>query len=880
MYKRGIFALFLLVILMSFVSADINTGLVGYWNFDGDTQDNSGNNNHGTNNGAVFTTGQIGNALEFDGVGDYVTIGTGSKYSDLCINGCTFASWIKPMYESAQASIIGRDDLTDSNYFFRFYYSQDRLFLNIDDDGVDGNFCRSFGNGILFNSWQHVVGVYNGTHSLVYINGNEIDNTACSWSNINQIAWQDNEDTFIGAKDDSSLKQFFNGTIDEVRIYNRAFSKSDIDELYAFTGGMCTPDCGVNKCGLDPVCGTLNCGSCNATSSCSSGVCVSAPTGGCDADSDGYNSDNITCSGNDCNDNNANINPGTTEICSNGIDEDCSGSDLACVVPTGDVYYVSPTGTASWSNCKSSTPLSGASACTLSTANTNAQAGDTVYLRGGTYVDGSIQPSNSGTENDKIVFSSYNDEQIVFDGYDSRISFDGNSYIKVYGVDVKNSQWMLRILQGSNNIEISHCSFSNIIPSPNGIPRKSLIQGDSKYNWVHHSVFSKGGYASDTCDDLGGLLNIGTAANTNDETSYNLIENNIFYHGGHHLLLVAAHHNVVRNNFMHNEGWMDCSHCPGKPLLCGNRNIGGTSSQNYRNLYENNTLSHGGVPPDNQAGSGHEGAGSFTIIRKNKIYNNTGAGIMPYQKQTYAPVSNNRIYSNTIYFNSVPDLWHLRGGICLVRSYNNSIKNNILYANGEGAFCDYSYNKGLMQYQTLENNWEDTDGDPLFIDSNMGNPFDQTKPDLRLQKDSGAIDKGAWLTTITSSSGSGYIFTVEDADYFMDGWGIIEGDLIQLEGSTKRVQITSVDYTTEEITVDESITWTQRQGVSLSYEGSAPDIGAYEYCAPGECTTQETPQPTCTSTSEIITMINDWLNQSGTTLKDILNSIRNWCSLG
>ncbi|HDK41780.1 MAG TPA: hypothetical protein ENG87_00250, partial [Candidatus Pacearchaeota archaeon] len=391
MYKRGIFALFLLVILMSFVSADINTGLVGYWNFDGDTQDNSGNNNHGTNNGAVFTTGQIGNALEFDGVGDYVTIGTGSKYSDLCINGCTFASWIKPMYESAQASIIGRDDLTDSNYFFRFYYSQDRLFLNIDDDGVDGNFCRSFGNGILFNSWQHVVGVYNGTHSLVYINGNEIDNTACSWSNINQIAWQDNEDTFIGAKDDSSLKQFFNGTIDEVRIYNRAFSKSDIDELYAFTGGMCTPDCGVNKCGLDPVCGTLNCGSCNATSSCSSGVCVSAPTGGCDADSDGYNSDNITCSGNDCNDNNANINPGTTEICSNGIDEDCSGSDLSCPEDKVDLIGINQQIISSYN--------------TIQECADAVQPGQTCLVYPGVYDERiSLKGSASGTSDAKITF--------------------------------------------------------------------------------------------------------------------------------------------------------------------------------------------------------------------------------------------------------------------------------------------------------------------------------------------------------------------------------------------------------------------------------------------------------------------------------------------
>ena len=541
------------------------------------------------------------------------------------------------------------------------------------------------------------------------------------------------------------------------------------------------------------------------------------------------------------------------------------------------IYWVSDIGTSEWSGCRSETSLDGTSACSLSTANLNVQAGDIVYLRSGTYQNGAIRPVNSGSPDDLIIFSSYNNEPVLFDGLGSTIEFDGDSYVKVHGINMTNSEFMLRILRESHHIEISHCSFTDTVPASNGVPRKSLIQGNSTHNWIHDSLFARAGYADELCGDRGGLLTVGTAGVSDDQTSYNLIENNVFYHGGHHLVEIASHHNVIRNNFMHNEGWMECSHCQDKPPLCGNRNIGGASNNDYRNLYENNIISFGGIPPDNQMGAGLECLGSYSIVRKNRIYNNSGAGIMPYEKGC-GPVDNNRIYSNTIYHNAVEDITHLRGGICFVRSYNNSIKNNILYANGEGDFCEYSYNKGFMDYQTLENNWNDTDGDPLFIDPIIGDPFDQSSPNLRLQQGSEAIDAGAFLTSITSATGSGKTFTVNDADYFMDGWGIIEGDIIQLEGGTHRARITDINYDTKTITVNESISWTQGRGISLVYEGNAPDIGAYEYTGQ-TYHRSDTNQNGCIETGEMVAFMDRWkISSQDVTMPELMESIGIWKS--
>jgi hypothetical protein len=77
------------------------------------------------------------------------------------------------------------------------------------------------------------------------------------------------------------------------------------------------------------------------------------------------------------------------------------------------IYWVSPAGQSAWAGCRSDAPLNGTAACSIGTANTNASAGDTVYLRGGTYSENIfIAPTNSGTATSRITFRAYNDEAV------------------------------------------------------------------------------------------------------------------------------------------------------------------------------------------------------------------------------------------------------------------------------------------------------------------------------------------------------------------------------------------------------------------------------------------------------------------------------------
>ena len=110
--------------------------------------------------------------------------------------------------------------------------------------------------------------------------------------------------------------------------------------------------------------------------------------------------------------------------------------------------------------------------------------------------------------------------------------------------------------------------------------------------------------------------------------------------------------------------------------------------------------------------------------------------------------------------------------------------------------------------------------DPFFTNPASGN--------FTLKSTSPVIDSGTWLTSITSPTGSGKSFSVTDASYFYDGYGISgeNGDSIKTESGEEAIV---VEIAGDKITVDRFISWTTGDGIALKYYGSSPDIGAQEY---------------------------------------------------
>jgi hypothetical protein len=480
---------------------------------------------------------------------------------------------------------------------------------------------------------------------------------------------------------------------------------------------------------------------------------------------------------------------------------------------------------------------------TITKANQALLPGDTVLISAGTF-NATIAPVNSGTVLKPIVYANFSNDSVVISETVYGVNLNAKSYITIQGIHFYKLDLFLYIQEGSNFNTIAYCTFDQ--------GRKvgwsgSKIYRNSSYNRVHHCRFSKYGYYTD--DDIGCILDIGNEESKTDFTTGNLFENNVLYHGGHHILGVYGMKNVIRNNYFHNEPWaMGTAASDRGAILYGDRNLSfsGYVENSGRNLFEGNRVAYSSDPPDNVGASGLALNTGYNIVRHNYFYHNDRAGLSLSVTSSYlSNIVNNRVYHNTFFHNGIntqDPVDHMNSGIgfgiysgpLVIR--DNTFKNNILYRHSI-PIGEYNINttdrKGLIAAQVFANNWDgDTRGDPKFINAgiNLGDPMDQTLPDLRIQAESPCRDSGGALTTITSADASGRTFVVADAGYFMDGWEIagVMGDEIQLYQTTQRARIAAINYTNNTISVDKDLTWTKGQGVCMAYAGLAPDIGANE----------------------------------------------------
>ena len=200
-------------------------------------KDASGHGNDGTIHGATWTTGISGKALRFDGVDDYVKITNHPSLNPR--TAITISAWYRPVSFKG----TGNDPIVDKGYYSHDppYY---QYHLGVTGDGYNHRGARaafgfsvavegeSKGAGTDYNfwipgTWYHLVGTYDGEMIRFYVNGKLIS------AKQSQGEMRDyGKDVYIATFSNLVSTYHLPGTIDEVRIYNRALRIDEIKNLY------------------------------------------------------------------------------------------------------------------------------------------------------------------------------------------------------------------------------------------------------------------------------------------------------------------------------------------------------------------------------------------------------------------------------------------------------------------------------------------------------------------------------------------------------------------------------------------------------------------------------------------------------------------------
>ena len=509
----------------------------------------------------------------------------------------------------------------------------------------------------------------------------------------------------------------------------------------------------------------------------------------------------------------------------------------------------------------------------LEEANAQAGPGDVICLQPGIY-HAQIRPARSGSSEDQRIL--YRKEGSASANVKPGFDLSGRAYVTVSGIDVDGTDRSpgYANLNDSDHVIIEEGRFTgvdthpgfNMIRTSYAVIRANFVSGRTDGGYI--DVFQLLGFAhhnlieNNTFEQLGTpdqdphtiiyLSGDGTEKPGQDP-QYNIIRNNTFYDEVHHCINVqgGSHHNLFEANYFRKCGesgetwhaWQS------EAIYRFNVALRSAGEDVYANAF-------GGLSYWNGAEE------NVVQVVKNRIYHNVfydnggfafRLGIYANQQdQTLFDYGDNRFINNILYHNNqytsntgrpridydgpeTLEIYYERSWDCptgctgsLVDIHGDEWRNNLI---GDPGAIIIRYPSSAHEYTTLQEASQWLAPKVVFTDNIQGDPsfVNAAIDDFRLGTGSPAVDAGDFLTR-TVSAGSGTILPVADARLFTDGFGIVEGDAVQVgsDGQDGTLRITAVDYQNNRLTLSRSIGWEANEGVSMPYQGSRPDIGAYE----------------------------------------------------
>lgn len=216
-----------------FFTSKADTNLLGRWSFNEHTYelawDHSGNNNHGYPRGTLWgILGRTGLCLQFDH-NDYVTMGDLESFDFKSTDSFSISAWVKIDDSiSNYRVIVGKASNSSMDGYMLRHETDGNFSMNIEEsDGQDQSNVIAY-QDCRDNQWHHLVGVINRENktNTIYLDG-----FAKGQADISKVGDLSNRYHFnIGSLENGGVS--FKGLIDEVRIYNKALSLTEVRQLY------------------------------------------------------------------------------------------------------------------------------------------------------------------------------------------------------------------------------------------------------------------------------------------------------------------------------------------------------------------------------------------------------------------------------------------------------------------------------------------------------------------------------------------------------------------------------------------------------------------------------------------------------------------------
>ena len=213
----------LLIIANLGVANVAEEGLVAYWPFDEGTgktaEDVTGNGHDGKFAGAPkWVDGKFGTALEFDGEEDHVVVADDAALA--IEENITFMAWFSPGDVLTSRRLMVKNN---SIFVIFDFGNKDSIDFLVKPDNT---FAESTTTDWKVGEWYHFAGTFDGKTMKVYVNG-KLEGEA---ANNVPIAPSDLE-LWIGGDDFGRPTDFFPGTIDEVRLYEKTLTEAEIQKV-------------------------------------------------------------------------------------------------------------------------------------------------------------------------------------------------------------------------------------------------------------------------------------------------------------------------------------------------------------------------------------------------------------------------------------------------------------------------------------------------------------------------------------------------------------------------------------------------------------------------------------------------------------------------